>query len=290
VNTRQQLRRAVPALRRLIGRLARRVAPGLAARVSRRLHPVPEARPPAAPVAAAAGADVGHPVRIGPAGAETNPEFEPLIAGVMAENLSYLGVAALRTLAQAVREVEAAGVPGLLVETGTALGGSAIVMAAAKSPDRPMRVYDVFGMIPPPGERDGEDVHERYETITRGESTGLGGEQYYGYRSDLLGEVTASFARHGVPVAENNVELVAGLFEDTLVVDGPVALAHLDGDWYESTMTCLTRIAPRLSPGGRLVIDDYDAWSGCRTAVDEYFGGRAGFRFERRGKLHIVRI
>jgi O-methyltransferase len=37
------------------------------------------------------------------------------------------------------------------------------------------------------------------------------------------------------------------------------------------------------------VIDDYDAWSGCRAAVDEYFADSRGFRFERRGKLHIVR-
>ncbi len=69
-----------------------------------------------------------------------------------------------------------------------------------------------------------------------------------------------------------------------------MALAHLDGDWYASTMTCLTRIAPLLSVGGRFVIDDYDTWSGCRTAVDEYFAGRPGFRFERRGRLHIVRV
>ena len=45
-----------------------------------------------------------------------------------------------------------------------------------------------------------------------------------------------SFARHGLPIADNNVELVPGLFEDTLALDEPVALAHLDGDWYASTM------------------------------------------------------
>ncbi len=28
-------------------------------------------------------------------------------------------------------------------------------------------------------------------------------------------------------------------------------------------MVCLTRLAPRLSSGGRLVVDDYYAWSGC---------------------------
>jgi hypothetical protein len=72
-------------------------------------------------------------------------------------------------------------------------------------------------------------------------------------------------------------------------LEEPVALAHLDGDWYESTRTCLTRIAPRLVPGGRIVLDDYDKWSGCRAAVDEYFAGRDGFRFERRSRLHVIR-
>ena len=87
-----------------------------------------------------------------------------------------------------------------MIEAGTALGGSAIVMAAAKAPERPMKVYDVFGMIPAPGEQDGDDVHERYATIAAGDARGVGGETYYGYRDDLQGEVTASFARLGVPV------------------------------------------------------------------------------------------
>jgi asparagine synthase (glutamine-hydrolysing) len=101
--------------------------------------------------------------------------------------------------------------------------------------------------------------------------------------------VTDSFTRLGVPAAEHNVELVQGLFEDTIDLDEPVAFAHLDGDWYESTMTCLTRIAPLLVPGGRIVLDDYYMWSGCRRAVDEYFGGRGGFRQEQRARLHVVR-
>ena len=92
-----------------------------------------------------------------------------------------------------------------------------------------------------------------------------------------------------MPVGEHNVELIQGLFEDTIELDEPVALAHLDGDWYESTMTCLERIAPLLVPGGRIVLDDYYAWSGCRAAVDEYFAGRDGFRLEHGTKLHVVR-
>jgi hypothetical protein len=38
-----------------------------------------------------------------------------------------------------------------------------------------------------------------------------------------------------------------------------------------------------------MVIDDYDAWTGCRRAVDEYFGGRSGYRIERRSRLHVVK-
>ena len=211
-------------------------------------------------------------------------------AAVRAEHLTYLAEEQLGSLVGCVLEVEASNRAGMIVEAGTARGGSAIAMAAAKSPEREMRVYDVFGMIPPPTEKDGAKVLERFADIEAGRSTGPGGEAYYGYRDDLLGEVTESFSRHGVPVDRHNVALVQGLFQDTLTIEGPVALAHVDGDWYESTMTCLERIAPRLVPGGRIVIDDYFMWSGCRAAVNEYFANRSGYRIEKRAKVHIVRL
>lgn len=215
---------------------------------------------------------------------------EQVIQQVREENLTFLTAPALRDLALVMLDLERNRTTGLVIEAGTALGGSAIVLATAKSVERPMRVYDVFGMIPEPGELDGEDVHERYRTIASGEAKGHAGETYYGYRDNLYDEVTASFDRLGVTPAEHRVELVQGLFQDTLHVDEPVALAHLDGDWYESTMTCLERIAPQLVPGGRIVLDDYEMWSGCRAAVDDYFKNRiADFRFEQRFRLHVVR-
>jgi predicted O-methyltransferase YrrM len=216
-------------------------------------------------------------------------EVERTIARVRAERLTYLKPDRLRELASVVRGIERDGLPGLVIEAGTARGGSAIVLAAAKARERPMKVYDVFGMIPPPGAHDGADVHRRYATIAAGEARGVGGDTYYGYRDDLYEEVTESFSRLGVPLGPNNVELIRGLFEDTIELDEPVAFAHLDGDWYESTKTCLERIAPLLPPGGRIVLDDYDKWPGCRTAVDEYFSGRDEFRLEHGAKLHVVR-
>jgi len=214
-----------------------------------------------------------------------------VIASVRARGLTYLDTAALRDLDRAIRSLEAAGRDGMLIEAGCALGGAAVVMARAKSRQRLFHVYDVFGMIPPPSDRDGTDVHRRYAEIKAGESAGIDGAVYYGYQENLVEKVTRTFADFKLPVEQNAVHLIKGLFEDTLAVPGPVLLAHIDCDWYESVMTCLERITPHLVPGGVLVIDDYDAWSGCRQAVDEYFADKWD-RFEkvRRSRLHIVRM
>src|SRR3954453_2602808 len=126
-------------------------------------------------------------------------ELEATIARARKEHLTYLKPDNLRELAARVLDVEKQGLAGLVIEAGTARGGSAIVMAAAKSPERPMKVYDVFGMIPPPSDQDGADVHERYEKITAGDARGPGGEQYYGYRDELYGEVAQSFGGVGEP-------------------------------------------------------------------------------------------
>ena len=100
----------------------------------------------------------------------------------------------------------------------------------------------------------------------------------------------SNFRRHGVPVETNNVHLVKGLFQETLRVDRPVALAHIDGDWFESVMTCLQRIEPHLTEDGIFVIDDYDDWSGCRKAVDHIFSDKHDrYEFIRKARLHIVR-
>lgn len=218
----------------------------------------------------------------------------PLVARVIfrvyRDNLTYLEPVCLADLARAVLRLESRRIEGAIIEAGCALGGSAIVLAASKKKTRPMYVYDVFAMIPPPSEKDPPEVHERFRVIASGRSEGIGGAMYYGYQPDLDEKVRGSFAFHGFPVEENSVRLIKGMFQETLKGDWPVALAHLDCDWYDSVMTCLQRIEPRLVPGGSLVIDDYDAWGGCRRAVDEYFAHRQdGIEFVKRNRLHIVK-
>lgn len=219
----------------------------------------------------------------------TQPEIAEVVGRVRTENLTFLNPAALIGLAEAALEIEASGLDGEFIEAGAALGGSAIVLGKSKSPARSLRLYDTFGLIPPPSDKDGEDIHERYDVIVSGKSEGIGGSVYYGYRDDLIGEVSASFKRFGVPPEENNVSFVQGVYQDSMSIDFPIALAHVDCDWYESVMTCLERIEPWLVPGGRFIIDDYDAWSGARTAVDEFFADRSGYTFGKRSRLHIIK-
>jgi hypothetical protein len=219
-----------------------------------------------------------------------HPTVAAAIHQVRKDKLTYLPLESLVDLAEAVGAIERAGLPGQIVEAGTALGGSAIVLAAAKAVTRPMTLYDTFGMIPPPTDKDGTEVHRRYEEIASGRAKGIGGDRYYGYRDDGVADVTRAFERHGFACGANNVELVAGLFDETLHPTGPVALAHVDCDWYDSVRVCLREIGPQLVPGGRFVIDDYDFWSGCTRAVDEFLSDAGDeFRVVRASRLQLIR-
>jgi hypothetical protein len=214
----------------------------------------------------------------------------PIIEAVQNDSLTFLETAALNDLYEQVTRLEKNRVPGILIEAGCALGGSAIVIAAAKSESRPFYIYDVFGMIPPPADMDGEDAKKRYDIIKSGKSKGIGGQQYYGYVENLLDKVTENFQKHKIPTGERNIHLVKGLFQETMHIYSEVALAHIDSDWYESVKTCLERIEPHLISGGILVVDDYDSFLGCKTAVDEYFSDKKSmYKFVRRARLHITR-
>jgi asparagine synthase (glutamine-hydrolysing) len=180
----------------------------------------------------------------------------------------------------------------MFIEAGCALGGSTILISKLKNRSRPFKVYDVFGMIPPPTDEDGDDVQNRYKTISSGESGGIGGDKYYGYEDYLYQKVQDNLKEFGVDVERQNISLIKGLLQETLEVDQPVAFAHIDVDWYDPVRTCLERIVPNLVSGGCIILDDYLDWSGCRKATDEYFRGRgASFLMDASaGSIKITRL
>ncbi len=212
-----------------------------------------------------------------------------IIEEVLNKKLTYLNVEALREL---IIEVDrCSNVEGIIVETGCALGGSSICIASVKKSKR-LYVYDSFGMIPAPSGRDGEDAHQRYDTIFKGESKGIDGSEYYGYQKNLYEKVESNFRSilNIDNLNEKGIYLVRGFYEDTLHINEKISFAHIDCDWYESVKISLQEIVPNLSVNGVIVIDDYFTWSGCKTAVDEYFiNNKEKFEFSKKSRLHITR-
>lgn len=215
-----------------------------------------------------------------------------LLYKIRQQRLTYLSFNRLYSISSEVRRIEEQKIEGCLIEAGCALGGSSCLMALQKLKPRPLLIYDVFGMIPSPTADDGDDVHERYKTIKMGKSKGIMGDPYYGYQDDLYGKVRATIESFGINLAGQKVEMLKGLLQDTLQVSGPVAFAHIDVDWYDPVFTSLKRIVPRLSVGGSIILDDYNDWSGCKDATDNYFADkREAFTFDDTvGSMKIVRV
>ncbi len=214
------------------------------------------------------------------------------IKEIIQNNLTFLEQDALMDITDTVCNLEHNGADGEFIEAGVASGGSAIAIGLHKSLDRKLKLFDVYGIIPPPSENDEEDIHKRYDVIKSGKAEGLNGDIYYGYKENLLQQVKDSFTKFGLQPEKNNIQFIKGVYQDTMEdkINFPVAFAHIDCDWYDSVMVCLKNIAPHLTENGVLIIDDYYCWSGCKKAVDEYFADKKdSFIFTKKSRLHIVK-
>ncbi len=188
-----------------------------------------------------------------------NDEFTNIYRTV--QPYTMLNHSRARALYDGVRQVAGQNVPGDIVECGTAHGGSAALMALtlkALRAKRKLFAFDTFAGLPPPTLDDPDYEIARHWT---------------GKRRAELEEVRALFRELGVA---DLTECTKGLFQETLPrwQGGPIALLHLDGDWYDSLRVCLGNLWDRVSPGGIVQIDDYGAWAGARKAVDEFISAR----------------
>lgn len=213
-----------------------------------------------------------------------------IVAEVRKRRLTYLTDDKVRSLISSLNEIGRKGIEGQVIEAGCALGGSLVVIAAY-APGRIINEYDTFEMIPPPGPKDPPEVHERYAVIASGKSKGIGGDEYYGYKHDLLTFVKSQVADI---LGDEPLERIAfhkGLLQDTMNIDGLVAFAHIDVDWYDPVSFSIARIWPALSTGGIIIFDDYFDWGGCRKAVDEFFASRTDCRLDPScGHLKVIKL
>ena len=193
--------------------------------------------------------------------------------------LTYCGrPGKLETVHESAKSVEARNVPGIFLEAGVAMGGSAIVIAKTKPRTRRLDLYDVFEMLPPPAENDDAKSHEVYRNFIAGKVSGAVDRNYVSHSTDLLSFTRENMRRAGVDPEAENIRFVKGLYEQTLQVDEPVAFAHIDCDWYDSVKLCIERIAGHMSIGGMMLFDDYNSFQGCRKAVDEWLSQDARFQ------------
>ena len=193
--------------------------------------------------------------------------------------LTYCGrPGKLEVVHQAVKKVEADGIPGIMLEAGVAMGGSAIVIAKTKAAARELRLFDVFEMLPPPSANDDARSQEVYKNFVAGNVTTMVDRNYVDHARDLMVFTRENMQRTGVDPEALNVKFVKGLYEETLHVAEPIAFAHIDCDWYDSVKLCIDRLAGHMSPGGIMLFDDYNSFQGCRRAVDEWLAADKRFR------------
>jgi O-methyltransferase len=165
-------------------------------------------------------------------------------------------------------------IAGDIAECGVLDGGTAALMANASehSPaalGRKVHLFDAWEGLPQVSAKDGEAARA------------------------WSGEVVGSAARvaammRKLGVSPRRVVFHRGWFSDTFPKAAPqidrLALLHLDADLYESTRLALKTWYPKLSPGAYVQIDDYDSFSGCRTALDEFFAAHPEVQLETEGQ------
>ena len=75
-------------------------------------------------------------------------ENQELIRAIRGQSQSFLREWKFASLATICLSIEKSYLPGIFIEAGCELCGSSILFAALKRADRPLLIYDVFGMIP----------------------------------------------------------------------------------------------------------------------------------------------
>lgn len=175
---------------------------------------------------------------------------------------SYTMVPRQRYLDNLVLVRRCVGLDGAVVECGVWRGGMIAGVADVLGPQRAYILFDSFEGLPPAAEIDGEAALSwQADTTNRFYYDNCSAERRYAEDAMRLAGV-----EH--PIIEQ------GWFEDTIkpwtASATPIAVLRLDGDWYESTMTCLVHLFPLVVTGGLVLIDDYGTWDGCTRAVHQY--------------------
>lgn len=194
-------------------------------------------------------------------GAPVSPENKYLGAIWPTYAHTMVGIPRLENIQWCVEDVLRNRIPGDLIETGVWRGGASIfmrgILKAHGVTDRRVWVADSFEGLP------------KADSLLNAAD----GEHHLHLMQDLavsLEVVQDNFQRYGL--LDQQVQFLKGWFCDTLP-SAPIetlAVIRLDGDLYESTMDALDNLYHKLSPGGYVIVDDYNALQACNAAIADF--------------------
>ena len=208
----------------------------------------------------------------GPSAGDGTDDSDDLLR--VARAYTMVGEKRLRSLYQHAKTLCEQDIPGHFVECGVAAGGTSALLAGVISRhsqrDRLLFAFDTFEGMPEPGKWDAHDGQPANDS---------------GWGKGTCAAPETSLMKAAAELdATEYVRPVKGLFADTLPAHrdevSAIALLHVDGDWYQSTLDILENLYELVSPGGIIQIDDYGYWEGCRKAVEE-FEQRSGLKLEK---------
>lgn len=155
--------------------------------------------------------------------------------------MTLLSTEKLQSLLKLAASVE--DIPGVFVELGVYEGG-ALRQLAELCPERMIYGFDTFQGLP----KEDWDPSEPH--------------------------VPGEFVPRHILAMPRNVQLVPGLFPQSTIgwrLPEPIALAHVDFDFYKGTKAAINWLVPRMALNGVIVFDDYE-WQNCpgvKRAIDE---------------------
>ena len=174
------------------------------------------------------------------------------------QSLFDVRAASMRLIAE---QIDRAGIPGDTAELGVFQGAFAALLNEAL-PGRSLHLFDTFEGFPA--------EHARQDHAA-GYSAAEGGD---------FSETSPETVLAALPHPEN-VVLHQGIFPETFAgLEGcRFCLVSIDADLYQPTLDALERFWPRLSPGGALILHDYNSaqYSGAGSAIRTFCAARTLF-------------
>jgi O-methyltransferase len=163
---------------------------------------------------------------------------------------SYADKVRFYTFFLQIERLKRDNIPGDFAELGVYKGETAELIHAMDS-DRKFHLFDTFEGF------DAQDLAVETSSGTKYQESNF---------SDTDLESVKAY------VGTDNIHYYPGYFPDSVGdLETEFALVHLDADLYQPTLAALLYFYPRLSPGGVIIVHDYNhTWDGARKAVDEF--------------------